>query len=160
MAFHNCCFVSINFVIDGLGEELKFRCISQDTETILYLKKILFGEVRLRKYCSEIFKVNFDTKTDHSNLNNWDVRNENNSDKVYVISYTNDKKVLHLLSYDSSDKFCTIGVSVEQIQLFKKIICPRSYYKVTDIYCTFRYLGVNDKNEVVNVTPDDHFLLF
>lgn len=160
MASHLSCLVTLNFVIDGLEDDLTFYCISTDNEIIQYLKKILFGEVKWRsKYCSEIFYyVDFDDSSYLINSYDSVESNDRKSDKICLLSYNisencnnnnNDNDIIYLISYDKYENGCSLGFSIGQFQLFQKIICPNSYHRLIDIYCTFSDLNVNNSNDVV-----------
>lgn len=159
MSSHPDCTASIYFVIEGLEEKFEIHCFTQCREMIKYLKKILLGEVRLRsKYCSQIFYCeNSDGSHYPNNFNDLDVFDERNSDKIYLFSLATSEfdypNTLYLISLEDG---CALGISLGQIQLLKKIICPKSNYRVADIYCEFRDIDVNDSNDVVFTGEEDY----
>ncbi|KAL7637306.1 UNVERIFIED_CONTAM: hypothetical protein RMT77_012031 [Armadillidium vulgare] len=113
--------IYLSFVIENHGI-LKIGIYYND-RTILYLKKILSGEIRLKsRYCSEIFV--YEDAVDNDNIYDLVVYEENN-DRLYVLPMT--KKNSHRM-----------GCFFERANFFEKITSQNFNNKVVDIYCTFQ----------------------
>ncbi|KAL7637307.1 UNVERIFIED_CONTAM: hypothetical protein RMT77_012032 [Armadillidium vulgare] len=111
--------ISLSFEIDSHGI-LNFSIYYSD-RTILYLKKILSGEIRLKsRYCSEIFFY----EDVGENETRYDlVVYEENNDRLYVLPSTENQ--------NSHRIGCIFG----RAELLKKFT---SKNKVVDISCTFQ----------------------
>lgn len=151
MAFIPDCLIFINFVIEGLEETFKLYFTSTVEDFLPYLKKILFGKVRWRsKYCSDIFSyVNFDINRNiRKNLVGYDGRN---SDKIFLTPFDIDgNHHSNELYFFLNDTFRILGTSDNQIQLFQKIISPKSNYIVADIYCTFSDINIYNISQMLD----------
>ncbi|KAL7637309.1 UNVERIFIED_CONTAM: hypothetical protein RMT77_012034 [Armadillidium vulgare] len=113
--------IYLSFVIENHGI-LKFL-IYNSNRTILYLKKILSGEIRLKsRYCSEISFY----EGAGDNYNPYDlVVYEENNDRLYVLPRTENQNNHR------------IGYIFGRAEFLKRITSPNFNNKVVDIYCTF-----------------------
>ncbi|KAL7637304.1 UNVERIFIED_CONTAM: hypothetical protein RMT77_012029 [Armadillidium vulgare] len=131
--------IYLSFVIENHGV-LKF-CIYYNDLTILYLKKILSGEIRLKsRYCSEIFF--YEDAGDNNNRYDLVVCEENNHDRLHVLPSKN---------YQNGH---SIGPIFGRTRLLKEIASPNFKKKVVDIYCTFWISNLTYLNRI----PSSKFL--
>ncbi|KAL7637308.1 UNVERIFIED_CONTAM: hypothetical protein RMT77_012033 [Armadillidium vulgare] len=119
--------VSLSFVIENHG--LLVFGIHYNDPTILYLKKILSREIRLKsRYCSEIFFYE-------------DAGDDNNLYDLVVYEENNDR--LHVLPSKKYQNGHSIGIICGRTRFLREITSPNFKKKIVDIYCTFQILNLS-----------------